>query len=308
MLVSSLAADTYTVSLVSTNGKIAGSAQASSPTQVACADGSAAVLPLPVSTSDSRVYFMDQQGVVRFLTPQGETGRATTVPTGGGRRSTFSVSPDDQRIAVVVSDYVASGISIRLYVEDLSGATNHVDTFTSSGAYGLWPIGWHGTGNLVVAKVPACKQGSGVFCCGPQELHVVDPNTAVRRSTIGGPNCVIAGPPTPAGAVCETAAVDANVLDWTGAQRWSRVFGNQGPAYVSIDGQHIARAIDPSTTVLWMENTPQLKMKACGWIDDTHLLSGGDALKQPLVGDTTNGRVVPVAATGDCGGRVPGGL
>lgn len=308
LLVTPLAADSYTVSLIATNGKVVGSAKASSPTQVICGDGSAAVVPLPVSTSNSRAYFMDAQGVVRFLTPQGETGRATTVPIGGGQRSTFSVSPDDQRIAVVVTDYISGGVSIRLYVEDLNGATNHVDTFTSSGAFGLWPIGWHGTGNLVVAKVPACKLGSVPLCCGPLELHVVDPGTAVRRFTIGGPNCVIGGPPTSAGAVCETNAVDINVLDWTGALRWSRVFGNQGPAYLSINGEHIARSTDQGTTVLWMENTSPLRMRVCGWIDDAHLLSAGDAQTQPLVGDIATGSVVPVAAAGDCGGRIPGGL
>src|SRR5260370_3276745 len=149
---------------------------------------------------------MGAEGVVRFMTVQGETGRATTVPVGGGRRSMFAVSPDDQRIAVVVSDFTASGVSIRLYVEDLNGGTNHVDIFNSTGAYGLWPIGWHGTDNLVVAKVPSCSQGGGLFCCGPLELHVVDPATAVRRYTLGGPDCVIAGSPSPAGAACEVTA------------------------------------------------------------------------------------------------------
>jgi len=38
------------------------------------------------------------------------------------------------------------------------------------------------------------------------------------------------------------------------------------------------------------------------------VLSGGDVQQQPRVGDMTTGNVVPVAAQGDCGGRIPGGL
>lgn len=49
-------------------------------------------------------------------------------------------------------------------------------------------------------------------------------------------------------------------------------------------------------------------MYACGWIDDTHVLAGGDAQHQPRVAEVINSTIVPVAAVGDCGGRLPGGL
>ena len=49
-------------------------------------------------------------------------------------------------------------------------------------------------------------------------------------------------------------------------------------------------------------------MFACTWIDDTHVLSGGDAQHQPRVAQVTSGGMVPVAAQGDCAGRLPGGL
>src|SRR5712692_8773850 len=189
VLATPTSADTYTVSIVGVDGKVVASAQVSSPTAVTCGDAAAAVLPLPISTSDDRVYYMDAQGVVRFLTVQGESGRATTVPVGGGRRSMFAVSPDDQRIAVIVSDFTSAGAAIRLYVEDLNGGSNHADIYSQSNAFSLWPIGWHGTDNLVVAKVPACTQGGGPFSASSQELHVVDPATAVRRYTLGGPDC-----------------------------------------------------------------------------------------------------------------------
>ena len=65
--------------------------------------GAAALVPPPVSMSNTRVYYMDAQGVVRYLAPNGDAGRATTVPIGPARRAMFAVSPDDQRIAVIVA-------------------------------------------------------------------------------------------------------------------------------------------------------------------------------------------------------------
>ncbi len=295
------------MSIVAASGKVVVSAQPSSPTPVTCGDAAAAVLPLPISTSDDRAYYMDAQGVVRFMTVQGEIGRATTVPVGGGRRSMFAVSPDDQRIAVIVSDFTASGVSLRLYVEDLNGATNHVEIFNSTGAFGLWPIGWHGNDNLVVAKVPSCAQGGGQFCCGPLELHVVDPATATRRFTIGGPTCVLAGPPSPAGAVCENNTFTvATIYNWTAVQIGGFPIGSPTPAYLSPDGQHVA-VVSGSTTAIYRTNTT-LKLQACGWIDSTHVISGGDVQQQPRIGNVTTGAVIPVAVQGTCAGRLPGGL
>jgi hypothetical protein len=304
VLVSPLTAATYTVSLVGPDGKVASSAQASSPAAVTCGTAEAAVVPPPVSTSNSRVYFMDAQGVVRFLTPHGDSGRATTVSVGSGRRSMFSVSPDDQRIAVVVADFTSSGAATSLYVEDLSGGAHHKIIFTETGTSSLWPTGWHGT-SLVVAKVPPCTQGGGPFCCGPQEFHVIDPATASRKFTLGGPDCLVAGPPSPAGAVCENDA-QANVLDWTGTATRSFAIQGQTPAYLSPNGNQAAMASN-SNTVVEGSHTTFTGLQACGWIDSTRLL-GADAQGQPQVGDWATGTTVNVSAQGTCAGRIPGGL
>jgi hypothetical protein len=309
VLVSPLSSSAYTVSLVGVDGRVIASAQANTPGTVSCANAGAAVVPTPVSTSNTRVYFMDALGVVRFLAPNGDQGQATTLPIGPARRSMFAVSPDDQRIAVIVDDFTSSGATTRLYVEDLNGGGNHVDAFSESGGYTLWPTGWHGMNNLVVAKVPACTQGGGPFSAGPQELHVVDPRTAVRRFTVGGPTCVIAGPPSPAGAVCEDTAAfaQANVVSWTGTT--SRSLSIAGPmlAYLSPNGSQVA-LVASAGTVMSESGQKFAGMQACGWIDDTHVFSGGDTQLQPRVGDVTSGNVVPVAAQGDCAGRIPGGL
>src|SRR5258708_8674670 len=105
VLATSITADTYTVSIVGVDGKVVASAQASSPTAVTCGDAAAAVLPLPISASDDRAYYMDAQGVVRFLTVQGESGRATTGPVGGGRRRIVAARPGAPRTALILSAF-----------------------------------------------------------------------------------------------------------------------------------------------------------------------------------------------------------
>jgi hypothetical protein len=311
VLVGSQATSSYTVSLIGVDGKVAASVQASTPQQVSCANAAAALVSLPVSTSNSRVYFMDGQGVVRFLAPNGDTGRATSVPAPtASRRSMFAVSPDDQHIAVIVDDFTSSGAATRLYVEDLNGGGNHLDLFSETGAFTLWPTGWHGTNNLIVAKVASCTQGGGPFCCGPLELHVIDPASATRRFTIGNSStCVIAGSPSPAGTVCESTSnyMQATVLNWTAGT--VRTLALNGPtfAYLAPSSGMVAM-VDNSGTSFTIGAATISNMFACGWIDDAHVISGGDPQHQPRVATVTTGVVVPVAAQGDCGGRLPGGL
>jgi len=299
--------DTYTVSLVGTDGSVVASATPSSPTAVTCGDAAAALVPAPVSTSDTRAYFLDAQGNVRFLTPNGETGIATRVPAAGNVRSMFAVSPDDQRIAVVKATFTASGATTVLYVENLNGGGNHVQLFSETGAYTLWPTGWIGTSSLVVAKVPSCTQGGGPTCCGPQEYHVVNPSNGGRVYTVGGASCVPVGEPSPAGTMCEDSSfAKANILDWSGASRKSLSIQGPTPAYLSPDGSEVALVVDNETTFAGAKQT--LDLVACGWIDGSHVIAGGDAQSQPRVGNVTTGDIAPVAAQGACAGRIPGGL
>jgi hypothetical protein len=299
--------DTYTVSLVGIDGSVVASATPSSPTAVTCGDAAGALVPVPVSTSDTRAYFLDAQGNVRFLTPNGETGIATRVPTAGNVRSMFAVSPDDQRIAVVKATFTASGATTVVYVENLNGGGNHVQIFSETGAFTLWPTGWIGTSSLVVAKVPSCTQGGGPTCCGPQEYHVVNPSNGGRVYTVGGSACVPVGGPSPAGTMCEDSSFGkANILDWSGAARKSLSIQGPTPAYLSPDGSEVALVVDNQTTFAGAKET--LDLVACGWIDGSHVIAGGDAQSQPRVGNVTTGDIAPVAAQGACAGRIPGGL
>lgn len=309
VLYSSQAAGTYTVSIIGVDGKVVASAQASTPALPSCANSAAAVVSPPLSTSNSRVYFEDAQGTVHYLGPNGDTGTATTVPAPtASRRAMFTVSPDDARIAVIVDDFNTSGASTRLYVENLSGGGNHLDLFSQTGAYSLWPTGWHGTNNLVVAKTAACTQGGGPFCCGPLELHVVDPATATRRFTLGNSStCVIVGPPSPAGAICERSTYDVGtILNWTATQTGGFPIGGPTVALLSPNGQFVALPGN-STTAIFRTNAV-LNLIACAWIDDAHVLAGGDPQHQPRVGNMTDGSITAVPAQGDCAGRLPGGL
>jgi hypothetical protein len=299
----------YTVSLVGIDGRVVASQQASTPGNDTCGGTAAGVVPLPVSTSNTRVYFMDARGMVRYLAPNGDTGTTVTLPIGPARRSVFAVSPDDALMAVVVLDFVAGGATSTLYMYQLQPGGAQLLLFSQSGGYTLWPTGWHGTTNLVLAKVPACTQGGGPFCCGPQEFHVVDPKTAVRRFTVAGSNCVPAGAPSPAGVVCEdTAFAHATVLDWTGVSLHSYPISGATPALLSPDGTLVAMAAYNAPTTTLLPTNAAVNLAACGWIDTTHLLAGGDVQHQPSVADITSGQVVPVAAQGDCAGRIPGGL
>src|SRR5260370_158272 len=116
--------------------------------------------------------------------------------------------------------------------------------------------------------------------------------------------------PSTSGAVCEDTAAyaQATVLDWTGATVHSYPVSGPTPVYLSPDGTLLAVPSNSAPTTSVLPTSAAVNLNACAWIDNTHLLSGGDAQHQPSVGNIATGQVVPVAALGDCAGRIPGGL
>ena len=90
--------------MITPAGTIAAHAKVAAPSVHTCGQGTGAVLQPPVSASDDKVYYRDGNTKIKFLTPDGQTGDVTTVPGGATTVSFFSVSPDDQRIAVMVED------------------------------------------------------------------------------------------------------------------------------------------------------------------------------------------------------------
>ena len=307
VLVTQPAGGIYSVSIVANTGRLMAHGEQSALPQPTCGGAAAAVVPYPVSTSNNAVYAEDSYGHITRISLDAGALTVTTVPAASAsRRSMFAVSPDDKRIAVVVDDFTSTGANTSLYVENLDG-TGRADIFSESGAYTIWPVGWHGQ-SLVVAKAPACTQGGGPLCCGPQEFHVVNPASGVRLATIGGSGCTIAGPPSLAGVLCENTGIDFIVYDWSNALKVQEPSGlsSQSAAFLSPNGQHIAVSDGTTTRLAYENGTYQLV--ACGWIDDNHLLAGGNAQTQPRIATVPGGQITPVATQGDCAGRIPGGL
>jgi hypothetical protein len=88
--------------------------------QFCSAQHDGALLAPPVSASSDQVYFRDGDTKIRMVVPPSSAVDVTTVPGNATTVSFFSVSPDDQRIAVLVEDLSgATRISLRLYVENL---------------------------------------------------------------------------------------------------------------------------------------------------------------------------------------------
>jgi hypothetical protein len=304
--------------LVAPNGAVGPTATVAAPSAQSCGQGAAAVVQPPVSASADKVYFRDGDTKIRFVTPSGQTGEATTVPGSATLVSFFSVSPDDQRIAVVVEDLsAASTISLRLYVEDLSGGGHHADIYSTTtpkdkNPTTLWPMGWH-QGLLVLALVTACTfEPAGL---SPSEWHVSDAVTAARQVTIGG-NCILSYWPSPAGVACvdNGTNLQATAYDWSGKVTASiPVTSSDYQSGLSPSGAHVFFATGqgigapaPATRVFTVGAGPAggtvAGHSACLFIDESHLLAPDAVIASP------SGAVTPLPASGICAGRFPGGL
>jgi hypothetical protein len=307
-----------TLEMITPRGTIAASAAVAAPSVHTCGQGTGAVLQTPVSATEDKVFFRDGDTKIKYLTPDGQTGDATTVPGGASKISFFSVSPDDQRIAVLVEDFSpATTISLSLYVEDLNGGANYAVIYTNSASKvksgnTLWLMGWH-QGLLVLAVFPACtSEPAGLV---PTEWHVSSATTAVRVATIGKNQCIPSYWPSPAGVACvDLATKQAIVYDWTGKviQTFSTLPGDfqsglspAGRTMFFAPGAGIG-APPPQTRIASMGSGPSSVVSghsACLWIDEDHLLAPDAVLG---LGAATPVTALP--ASGVCAGRFPGAL
>jgi hypothetical protein len=168
-----------------------------------------------VSTSSSKVYFLDGDATLRSLSATGTVATVGTLPGDSARRVGFAVSPDDKRIAVAVIDYSPTTASaarnaygqplpfLQLYVEDLGGG-HRVQILESSMFY-FWPVGWH-KGKIVLASGPALVQDYSPlnpFSASRYFLVAPVPSSTSKLVVIGGAgDCAPTGAPTPAGTAC----------------------------------------------------------------------------------------------------------
>jgi hypothetical protein len=233
--------------------------------------------------------------------------------------SSFSVSPDDQRIAVVVEDFSSlPAIRLQLYVEDLGGG-NHTVIYTTTldsspkNRANLWPIGWH-EGSLVLAVVSACTFQPVPW---PIAWHIVDAGTAIRQVSIGTTTCLPGWWPSAAGLACfDYAKSQANLYDWTGRVT-ATVATNAGgspamspsAAFLSVtDGGGLGDP-SPMTSVYKVSGGAPMTFPgamACLWIDETAMLAPGAVIQYPS-GKVVNFPATPGSAS-RCAGRFPGGL
>ena len=318
------------IELVKADASIAATAPIASPSVQYCSSNSDGAMEAPPASATShQVYFRDGDTRIRRLTPPTGAADVTTVPGGPTQVSFFSVSPDDQRIAVVVEDIsAATTISLRLYVEDLVGHGHHADIYTTTQPKGktgttLWPMGWHG-GALVLAVVVACTfEPAGL---SPSSWHVSNASTAVRIATINASNCTLSFWPSQAGVGCVNYSSGATTLyDWagkvisvTGPGSTGSNFTQSGlsPARNSIffaTGSGIG-APAPATGLVQLGPGPYSTVQghmACTWIDEDHLLAPDGVIQFPAEtpGNVhVNATFKAVAAAGNCAGRFPGGL
>ena len=179
-----------------------------------------------------------------MVVPPASAADVTTVPGGPTTISFFSVSPDDQRIAVLVEDFSsASSIGQRLYVEDLHGGGHHTDIYTATtpkAGTTLWPMGWH-QGALVLAVLPACTfEPAGLT---PLEWHVANASSATRMATIKATNCILSYWPSAAGVGCTDTNGVTTLYDWTAKVLSVTGPGSTGSGYslssVSPAGQSV---------------------------------------------------------------------
>jgi hypothetical protein len=305
-----------TLQLINLDASVAGTASVAAPTVQFCtAAHDGVVMPPPVSATSDQVYFRDGDTKIRMVVLPNSAADVTTVPGGPTTISFFSVSPDDQRIAVLVEDLSASAtISLRLYVEDLHGGGHHADIFTTTTPKGksgatLWPMGWH-EGLLVLAVVVACTfEPAGL---APSEWHVVDASTAVRKAAIGSLSCVPSYFPSAAGVACvDHSKLTASSYDWTGRVTATRpIQANDYQAGLSPTGRGIFFTTGmgigaPPPAMRIIGSTASVNVAghtACLWIDDGQLLAPDAVIQFP------SGAVLPIPASGVCAGRFPGGL
>ena len=259
--------------------------------------GPPTLLPF-VSSSLSRVYYLDGDTLVRYAAVDGSAGVAATVPGGANAHATFAVSPNDARIAVSVIDYSTSPPRMRMYVEDLASGGNHIDLFDSSSVY-EWPVGWHG-GDLVVAVGRAFSLGDAPNPYQAVDGYLlVDPATGKRISTIGSASCQVTGWLSPAGTACVGSA-GIGAIDWSGkltifAERTGLSVGTLSP-----DGLQIAGCCSGTGESVALINASgstrpiRLAGHYIAWADATRLLAATQINGTYTMVDLSSGALTPM--------------
>jgi len=276
-------------------------------------NGQSLAAPPVVSISNTRVYYLDGDTSVGFLSPDGSTGLAATLPGGPQKLVSFAVSPDDSRIAYAIFDYTSGGPAVSITVQDLAGGGNKVSLY-SSPTNAEWPVAWV-RGNVVMAiGASQVAEPSGVSpftvanpynatngyqlidSTNGQVLDTIPSECAFGLLVAGGTPCARDG-----GGVC--------VRDWSGTINW---YANSAEANFSMrealsTNGTIAANSSPGSVGLFSNGTKidyisaiNGNAVAMGWVDASHLVvrhfNGSSTV---TVVDTKAGTTIDVAI--NCG-------
>jgi hypothetical protein len=320
----------FSVNLVDTSGHLVATAPFARRTVIRVGgpgDNGPEIRMPAVSASRTRVYYLDGDSTVRFLTPMGERGVVGPIPGSQTAEAGFAVSPDDLRMAISVIDYHANPLinyagnppRLHLYVQDLLGA-NRKEIFTSTADY-VWPVGWRQE-NLVLAAGPyAAQDGAENPYDAIAGYHLVDATTAGRLSTLCGPPNYAAGFLQPSGGICRdrNQVVSSSLVwleSWDGAQRSI----DDACREVAPHGADVACGGGVRSTVTGTiyflkrdgsrRQTSMQGWGPLGWIDDDHLVfSTTDHETGIRILDVGSGAVAEVPPTFfEYAGSLPGGL
>jgi hypothetical protein len=262
-----------------------------------CAGAETANYRLPeTSISATRVYFLDADTVIRSLAPDGSVAVVKTIHAPPNSQVAFSVSPDDQRMAISIitlaTDQSSQPVDVHMYVEDLAGGSNKVDLYSST-TLAEWPIGWH-AGNLVLA-VGSQDLGTYDNPYAARGYQVVDPGTGRRLASL---DCAF-GLLVAAGSACASGwcAVFEGPCDpgSLGEQTWdgtktafrppagppAHIVRNGLVIHLSPDGIRLAADVvtnqqtGAAATMLFENGKAILIANDAapkGWLDNTHLV------------------------------------
>lgn len=296
---------TYSVSLFGIDGRVVASATGAKRSQPHT------LVQMPnISASNSRLYFLDGDSKVMYLSPEGKTGLATNLPLDPNSAAVFAVSPDDTRIAVAILTFPYPA-KTRIYVEDLAGGGNHVELFTSSTMI-EWPVGWH-QGHLVIAVgIDSQPQNAwDGYVYGVSGYHVADATTGARLATVCD-GYEASTPPVPAGTVC-VKFPKYQVSDWSGATRPIPQDQGCGGGALSPDGALVADCQGAPRTATLVARDGTMKTTSypadeLGWMDSTHAIIHLDADSSLSVLDIRTTSRTSVQAHGFFAGAIPGQL
>ena len=232
------------------------------------------------SISRTRLYYLTYDSQLHYLQPDGSVGVATRIEISLDQAAIFAVSPDDSRIAVTILSYsprMITYLGMRMYVEDLQGAGNHVELFAST-TLAEYPVGWVG-GRVLVAvggfAGPQSRPYPNPY--GASVYHVADAANGDRLASLCDNSRGPVGWIEPAGTMCSQPSGGPSFVRWDGTpfpapaatpnsyQLWQ--------VTMSPDGSHVALAGDQVRILGGADDVlPVSAWNVFGWLDASHIV------------------------------------